>query len=127
MVTGFEDSTYKILRAIALNEAFYDPHQDPGRNLDPESYKDSRYNSDPLIKNYHAIRNVFLTLGEERFFLSLGGGNTLSRFLCGLEFESFTETDERKGQFYLTEKGVDKLEELSGIVQEDYQGDLRVA
>jgi hypothetical protein len=104
MVSGFEDSVYKILRVIALNEAFYDP--------------------DPTVGKYRAVME---TLGEERFHLALGGGNTLSRFLDGIEFEGFTKTDERKRQFYLTEKGVDKLEELSEIMQEDYQRDLRVA
>lgn len=104
MVTGFEDSTYKIFRAIALNEAFYYP--------------------DSTVEKHRAVME---TLGDERFHLALGGGNTLSRFLNGLEFEGFTETDERKGQYCLTEKGVDKLKELSGIMQEDYQRDLKVA
>jgi hypothetical protein len=61
------------------------------------------------------IRMVRSELGEKRFFLCLGGGNTLSRFVRALEFEGFLRSEGVEG-FRLTPKGVQKKEQLGQIV-----------
>lgn len=62
------------------------------------------------------LREVMLALGDERFFLSLGGGNTLDRFVQGLAFEGFLKEDEEAQSFTLTPKGIQKRDELKQVV-----------
>ena len=57
------------------------------------------------------VNAVKSELGEERFFLFLGGGNTLGRFVRGLRFEGFLEGEESEG-YSLTQKGTKKMQEL---------------
>lgn len=57
------------------------------------------------------LKGVMVELGDKRFFLFLGGGNTLTRFVLGLQFEGYLQGEESEG-FKLTAKGEQKREEL---------------
>ena len=49
-------------------------------------------------------------------------------FLFKADYNSFKENRLKfTTSYYLTEKGVDRLKYLSGIIQEDYRRDLRAA
>jgi len=61
------------------------------------------------------LHGVMRELGDKRFFLFLGGGNTLSRFVRGLQLEGFLEGKEDEG-YTLTEYGVKKRDDLKQVV-----------
>lgn len=57
------------------------------------------------------IRELRKELGEERFFLFLGGGRSLVQFIRALEFDGFLEMSESNA-YILTDIGENKLNEL---------------